>query len=172
MKKLLLAGILLVSGVAFSADPAVKVEEKLDVTAEVVKGLTITTTPLDFGLVPQGGKGFREVTPGTIALTGEKDRKVLLSFFDTVEGGTLIDDNRVHLKGPNRTDGSTHYLTAALKIDGTDLTSFNNVILAGAKGEKNLKVTGTLDDINADAPTGKYNGAVKIAATYEYNTGK
>lgn len=170
MKKLLLlAGILAVSGVAFS-EPSTKtkVEEELKVTAEVVKGLTLTTTPLDFGLVPQGGKNLGEVTPGTIALTGEQGRKVLLSFIDTVEGNTEIEDSRVHLAGPN----PSYFLVAALKIDGKDLSSFKDVTLAGVKGEADLKVTGAIEEVNADAATGKYNGAVKITAKYEYNSGK
>lgn len=168
MKKLLLAGLLLVSGIAFSASVATEAEGELQIRAEVVRGLSISTSPLDFGLVPQGGKNIGEATTGSITLQGQGGRKVLLTFKDMISG-LDVKNSLVHLAGPK--DEKAYWLAASLKINNTDLSDFKNVILDNDKAQS-FKVTGTIGEVAGDAETGKYNGAVKIAATYEYSTGK
>ena len=181
MKKLLLlAGILAISGAAFSAG----VEAELEVKAQIVKPLTLTTEPVDFGILVAGQTGLISTRDGIgkngkILLSGGAKENVLLKVegFDAVgTGGSNIyltnvnDTNSKLVATLGSTDGGNgHGNNSSVNLSKL----FNTPFSLGEDGSLEFPVYGILQKgVPADATPGQYTGTVKITADYEFNSGK
>ena len=173
MKKILLVtSLLVVSGVAFSA---VGAEADLKVRAEVISPLSITTSPVDFGVLTKGEKnivsfGRSGAKNGIIDIKGEAARNVKLTLGDTVSNSYVILSNGIV--------GSTSTLTAGLRVDDKrgGLIEIGNYFATpftlDVNGSKKLDVVGTIDEVPLNADTGIYISTVKLTAAYDFNPGK
>lgn len=177
MKKLLLlAGILAVSGISFSA------ESDLQVKAQIIKPLTVNTEPVDFGILV-AGQGYvttRDVgKSGKILLSGGAKENVQLKVegFDA-EG---VGGSNVYLTNSNDPN-SKLVATLASEDKGNGNGSnpsvylsqlFNTPFSLDENGSLEFPVYGILvQGVPANATPGQYVGTVKIKAEYDFNSGK
>jgi len=180
MKKLLLlAGILAISGVAFSAG----VEAELEVKAQIVKPLTLTTEPVDFGILVagQGRVSTRDGIGknGKILLSGGAKENVLLKVEGFDAGG--VGGSDVYLTNINDPNSKLVATLASEDIgNGNGNNSsihlsklFNTPFSLGEEGSLEFPVYGILaKGVPVNATPGQYTGTVKITADYEFNSGK
>lgn len=176
MKKLLLlAGILAISGITFSA------EADLEVKAQIVKPLTLTTEPVDFGILVAGQTGpintISTGKSGKILLSGGAKENVSLKVdgFDAVgvgKGAAVFLTNTIDPKSKliatlASPDKTTHDPFINLK------DMFNHPFALDEKGSLEFPVYGILHEgVPVDATPGQYTGTIKIIADYEFNSGK
>ena len=178
MKKLLLlASILAISGITFSA------EADLQVKAQIIKPLTITTEPADFGILVAGSSSPISTLDGNgkngkILLSGGAKENILLkvegldakgglSGNDAVYLTNTIDPNSKLIASLHSDDNVTHHNLIALS------EMFNHPFALNENGSLEFPVYGFLEQgVPADATPGLYTGTVKIKAEYDFNSGK
>lgn len=184
MKKLLLlAGILVVSGMTFAAEVNTEANKNLDVYAQVVTNLEIDTTPLNFGVIginstktiPVGDAGA-----GSFTIKGATNTNIILTITDTdaenkdkfQNGKMTALLRRIKSDGKGDTAGNGK-LKPTLEIkdnEGNLLTS--NVVSIASTGSlhlaqsKKFNVVGTIETSDQQN-TGNYKGAVNVKAVYE-----
>lgn len=177
MKKLLLlAGILAISGVAFSAG----VEAELEVKAQIVKPLTLTTEPVDFGILVagQGRVSTRDGIGknGKILLSGGAKENVLLKVEGFNEGIGAGKGAGVYLTNINDTNSKLIATLASSDEHHPSLNLekiFNTPYSLDEKGSLEFPVYGILQDgVPTNATPGQYTGTIKVTADYEFNSGK
>lgn len=174
MKKLLLLTcILAISGITFAASSD---EADLQVKAQIIKPLKITTKEVNFGVVAAGQKNVMtdQSGNGEIEITGEAGKNVTVS----VSGLQTTDgvDSTILLK--NNEHGSS--LIAGLTGDSLPSSGdhsglnrfFNKSYALSESGSKKFAVYGILYDVPEDIAPGQYTGTVKIKAEYDFNSNK
>lgn len=177
MKKLLLlAGILAISGVAFSADA------NLQVKAQIIKPLTISTEPVDFGILV-AGQDYADTREGNgkngkISLSGGAKENISLKVegFDAEGVGKGAG---IYLTNINNPDSK---LIATLASDdtihghnyGVNLAKmFDQPFPLDENGSLEFPVYGILGNgVPDNAAPGQYTGTIKVTADYEFNSGK
>lgn len=157
MVKKILLSLLLISTFALAND--IEASGSLKITAEVVKPLTLTTEPLNFGIVAQGGTKTASES-GSIKIEGQAGRSVNLSFIsngvennlfkDDISLSHISDESQTILYRPNVTLEGSKLNTSTITLDG---------------GEIELKVGGTVT-ASSDALLGEYNTDVTIRVAY------
>jgi len=180
MKKLLLlAGILAISGITFSA------EADLEVKAQIVKPLTLTTEPVDFGILVagQGRVSTRDGIGknGKISLLGGAKENVRLKvegFNEGIGSGkgagvylTNINDNNSKLVATLGSEdiGNGHGHNISINLE----KMFENSFALKENGSLEFPVYGILEDgVPLNATPGQYTGTIKVTADYEFNSGK
>lgn len=174
MKKLLLlAGILAISGITFSA--GLSDTRDLEVKAQIIKPLNITTKKVDFGIVASGQKNISTwdtAGDGEIVVTGKAGRNVVLS----VEGLSITGgvDSTLQLVNDETGDTLLAGLTGRSSSDPGDFSGlnkfFNKSYSLDGNGSMKFIVSGIIYDIPVNISSGIYNATVKVKATYELDT--
>ena len=156
LKKILLSSFLISS---FALANAIEVTGNLQIKAEVVKPLTLTTEPLDFGIVAQGGTKTASQS-GSIKIEGQAGRTVNLSFISNGADNNLFanDISLTHVDDENQTILYKPNVT----LEGSKL---NSSTISLNDGSAELKVNGTVT-VASDASLGKYNTDVVVRVAY------
>lgn len=165
MKKLLiLTGILALSITAFAAKTTNytgEAVEKLEVKAKVIKPLTVTTTPLDFGTVVQGQNAQAE--NGKISIDGEPSNTVKIQL--STDGSNYSDytttSYNVDLKTGN--GGTNEVMTANLTVGNS--ASPEGTVALDTNGKHELNVSGNVATAENQV-TGDYKGYLHVKAKY------
>lgn len=160
-KTLLLLGTMgiLMSTSVFAGENAIDASGNLQIKAEVVTPLTLTLTPLDFGIVAQGGTKTAS-NPGEIKITGQNGRNVNISFTSNGSDNNLFA-NQVILNHETQS-GQTITYTPDVTLAGSKLSS-SSINLNG--GNADLKVAGNVT-ASSDAALGNYSTDVVVRVAY------
>lgn len=178
MKKLLLlASILAMSGVAMAAaNDGKSASDDLEVKAQIIKPLKITTSPVDFGIITAGQTMVSNVENGKIEINGENDGSVNLSVtgLDTID--PIYGVTGVTLNNTTNPSSKSTLIAALMSEDeekgtkGVNLANmFNRSFSLDGNGELIFPVTGIIYNVPSDTDSGNYVGSVKITATYNFN---
>ena len=180
MKKILLiASVLIVSGIAFSAGLSDSAD--LKVNARIVKPLSVTTEPLDFGLIPIGAYGeVDDMDPaktGKVIVTGSPNSTVKIEISDlsgypsTYFGGITL------LNTVGNSSDVNNRLTAQLSFNETSedsdhgfrdrLHKNGSSIKLSTEGKRSVYVGGYTQVVPNTQNGGAYVGTMTIKATYE-----
>lgn len=138
---------------------AIEASGNLQIKAEVVKPLALTTETLDFGIVAQGGTKTASQT-GSVKIGGQAGRTVSLSFVSNGAENNLFanDVSLTHVADENQTILYKPNVT----IDGSKL---NSSTLSLNDGSVELKVGGTVT-VASDASLGDYTTDVVVRVAY------
>lgn len=168
MKKLLLlAGILVVGATSFAFPWPDKehfqdnesYSNEIQVSANVVKDLTVTATDVEFGNVAAGMKNVQPKKNGEITIVAEKGSRVQVKLC-YLDGNELEKDGSIELKRRG--------LSGDANLEGETLVYKPNFVattVAMDSEEKIIPITGrlTVPDI---AHFGKYSANIKVKAKY------
>ncbi|MHD0316596.1 hypothetical protein [Fusobacterium sp. THCT1E2] len=174
MKKLLLlAGILAISGAALGAGMSDSAE--LNVKAEIIKPLKVTTSPVDFGILTQGQTNATEEKAGEIRIEGEKGKVVSIELENLVEPNYLGHNSGVTLVNIN--DESSTLNAILYSIDkfraNASRLPIGSVFKDNFAIEENnslvFPVTGLIKSVPEDAASGTYNGTITVNVRYNFN---
>lgn len=174
MKKLLLlASILAVSGVTLGAGMSDSAD--LNVKAQIIKPLKVSTTPVDFGILTQGQTNASEEKAGEIKIEGEKGKVVFIKLENLVEPSFLGHNSGVTLVNTN--DESSTLNAILYSIDegrnGEGRLPIGSVFKDNFAIEENnflvFPVTGMITSVPEDASSGTYNGTITVNVRYNFN---
>lgn len=157
-KTLLLLGALGVFA-SLSAANDIDVSGNLKIKAEVVTPLKLTLSPLDFGIVAQGGTKTAS-NPGAIKIEGQTGRNVNIYFTSNGVDNNLLANN-VTLNHET-VDGQTISYVPDVTLNGQKLS---NQTIALSSGVAELKVGGSVTAAS-DAAIGNYNTDVVVRVAY------
>lgn len=138
---------------------AIESTGNLQIKAEVVTPLTLSTEPLDFGIVAQGGTKTSSQS-GLIKIEGQVGRTVNVSFTSNGVDNNLFA-NDVTLQHET-VEGQTIRYSPNVTLEGAKLNS-SSINLTD--GTADLKVGGTVT-ASSDATIGKYNTDVIVRVAY------
>lgn len=138
---------------------AIEATGNLQIKAEVVTPLKLTTEPLDFGIVAQGGTKTASET-GSVKIEGQAGRTVSLSFVSNgVDNNLFADDiSLTHVSD----ESQTIIYKPNVTLDGSKL---NSSTISLNDGSAELKVGGTVT-VSSDASLGEYNTDVVVRVAY------
>ena len=184
MKKLLLlASILAVSGVTFSAESAGSKAEKtgkLNVSVNIVQNLEMKTKDLDFGfLVPGESKTIQpdSSNAGEIVISGTKGAYVKVSFQDLnnpVEG--KFNHNIVLTRDGGNNNSPEDKINVTMHMNDfgwkPDMVTDDAIIGLNRGTSQNGKANGVINvggsiTANQNQNVGKYTGTMLVRAVYE-----
>lgn len=184
MKKLLLAGLLVVAGSAFAAEvytaPKTESEAEIGVHAEVLEDLVIAKQKdVNFGILRKGSTKDAPEEDGEFTITGSKGTKVLLSVKDAKGEAdySAVDGNAIpvvlSLTGVTEHDNNKAFkqMTSLLKIydDNNNEVTNEEVILDSGDYKygtaksfvSSFKVKGSVTT-DPGQFGGKYNGTLMV----------
>ena len=184
MKKLLLAGLLVVAGSAFAAEvytaPKTESEAEIGVHAEVLEDLVIAKQKdVNFGILRKGSTKDAPEEDGEFTITGSKGTKVLLSVKDAKGEAdySAVDGNAIpvvlSLTGVTEHDNNKAFkqMTSLLKIydnNNNEVTNEEVILDSGdykygtAKSfVSSFKVKGSVTT-DPGQFGGKYNGTLMV----------
>ena len=138
---------------------AIEVTGNLQIKAEVVTPLKLTLSPLDFGIVAQGGTKTASQT-GSVKIEGQAGRNVNISFTSNGVDNNLFANN-VTLNH-ERVEGQTISYAPDVTLNGQRLS---NQTIALSSGIAELKVGGSVT-AGSDAAIGNYNTDVVVRVAY------
>lgn len=157
MVKKILLSLLLIS--TFALANAIDASGNLQIKAEVVTPLKLTLSPLDFGIVAQGGTKTAS-NPGAIKIEGQAGRNVNIYFTSNGVDNNLFANN-VTLNH-ERVEGQTISYVPDVTLNGQRLS---NQTIALSSGTAELKVGGSVTAAS-DAAIGNYNTDVVVRVAY------
>lgn len=169
MKKLLLAGIMILSASAFAAIDAK--EAAVDIKAKVVQPLDIKTTPLDYGMLIPGQTKWGN-SDGKIDITGTAGENIKLMVKESEEAGYVSHEGPEKVYNVTLTTGSGELLEEKLP---TELTLFIPGVLTSTKdgiyqleqdGKKTFSVNGWAKS-RTNQKSGEYKGRLYVKAMYQ-----
>lgn len=161
MKKILIFSFLLTtSAISFSALENSAVESTMNITATIIKPLTVQAEPLNFGRLIPGVFGQAR---STFTLKGEKNSRVKITFENLTSNGATYStpislgskDNLMVNFNCTPTNNSTRYVTSS-----------DNIIPLDEKGELILNIAASTKP-KVDQTPGQYTGQIRMRATYE-----
>lgn len=175
MKKLLLlSSILAISTTIFST--GMSSSDDLKVTAQIIKPLKVTTTPVDFGIITVGQQNIStEGTSGDgeITVTGEPYSNVKFQLDGLHNAGKT--SSSIILK----TNDSANTLSANLtgvnssSESSTDLAElFDRQYTLNENGSIAFIIHGTIPNVPEGTASGLYTGTFKVTAKYDFNSNK
>ena len=176
-KLLILFGILILSILSFGAETAEKgisSNTAVNVKAEVVNSLKITTSDVDFGIITPGETKNPPEKSGEIKIKGNPLGYVRIQIKDSV---SKEYKDHLTLSGFKRTEYSVilteqntkAQMTSKLILDGAGVGSLlNGSYILNFSGEATFKVKGELTAGNNQAP-GNYSGVLYVRTFYEYH---
>ena len=160
MKKTMLAICFMAMALTTVANEQSAVEDKVQVTAEVIQKLEITTTAVNFGKVAQGSQNNAPVKKGSITVTGHQNEKLQIRFADAADNQNWKEDlKELEVKLSCGENGEK--LTYKPAFDPEE-----NQPLALKDGTKFMQLGGTLN-VPEDAEAGKYEGTMLVKVWYE-----
>lgn len=157
MVKKILLSLLLIS--TFALANTIDASGNLQIKAEVVTPLKLTLSPLDFGIVAQGGTKTAS-NPGAIKIEGQAGRNVNIHFTSNGVDNNLFANN-VTLNHET-VDGQTISYVPDVTLNGQKLS---NQTIALSSGVAELKVGGSVT-AGSDAAIGNYNTDVVVRVAY------
>lgn len=140
----------------------------VEVYAEVLGPLEVTTTPVNFGVVAKNSNRNTPQTEGTINIKGSEGANVRVTFtssdreWDATKGAVLVilaQNGEVDFGDLSK----SLYYYADIFYNNTRLKS--NSIIIPQNGEVNFNVSGTLDVGNVIP--GKYKGKFTVKVQYD-----
>lgn len=140
----------------------------VEVYAEVLGPLEITTTPVNFGVVAKNSNRNNPQTEGTINIKGSEGANVKVSFtssdreWDATQGAVLVF---LSPTGEINFNDLTKTLFYYADIFYNDSRLKSDSIVIPESGEINFKVGGTLDVGNV--VPGKYEGRFTVKVQYD-----
>ena len=174
MKKLLLlAGILAISGAALGAGMSDSAD--LNVKAEIIKPLKVTTSPVDFGILTQGQKDATEEKAGEIRIEGEKGKVVSIELENLVAPNILGHNSGVTLVNTNNENSTLNAILYSIDLgrNGEGRLAIGTVFKDNFAIEENdslvFPVTGLIKSVPEDAASGTYNGTITVNVKYNFN---
>lgn len=174
MKKLLLlAGILAISGVTFSAGMSDSAD--LNVKAQIIKPLKVTTTPVDFGILTQGQENATEEKAGEIRIEGEKGKVVSIELENLVAPNVFGHNSGVTLVNTNNKDSTLNAILYSIDKyrNGEARIAIGTVFKDNFAIEENnslvFPVTGIIKTVPEKAAPGTYNGTITVNVRYNFD---
>lgn len=138
---------------------AIDASGNLQIKAEVVTPLKLTLSPLDFGIVAQGGTKTASQT-GSVKIEGQAGRNVNIYFTSNGVDNNLFANN-VTLNHET-VEGQTISYAPDITLNGQRLS---NQTIALSSGIAELKVGGSVT-AGSDAVIGNYNTDVVVRVAY------
>jgi len=176
MKKLLLlSSILAISTTIFGT--GMSSSDDLKVTAQIIKPLKVTTTPVDFGIITVGQQNIS--TEGTsgygeITVTGEPYSNVRFQLDGLHNAGKT--SSSIILKTNDSTNTLSANLTGVNSSSSESSTNLANLFdrqhALNENGSIAFIIHGTIPDVPEGTASGLYTGTVKITAEYDFNSNK
>lgn len=174
MKKLLLlAGILAISGVTFSAGMSDSAD--LNVKAQIIKPLKVTTTPVDFGILTQGQENATEEKAGEIRIEGEKGKVVSIELENLVAPNVFGHNSGVTLVNTNNKDSTLNAILYSIDKyrNGEARIAIGTVFKDNFAIEENnslvFPVTEIIKTVPEKAAPGTYNGTITVNVRYNFD---
>lgn len=174
MKKLLLlAGILAISGAALGAGMSDSAD--LNVKAQIIKPLKVTTAPVDFGILTQGQTNASEEKAGEIRIEGEKGKVVSIELENLVAPVYFGYNSGVTLVNTNNENSTLNAILFSKDGDrnGEGILPIGSVFKDNFAIKENnslvFPVTGKIQTVPEDAASGTYNGTITVNVRYNFD---
>lgn len=174
MKKLLLlAGVLVVSGTVLGAGMSDSAD--LNVKAQIIKPLKVTTAPVDFGILTQGQTNATEEKAGEIRIEGEKGKVVSIELENLVAPNYLGHNCGVTLVNTNDESSTLNAILYSTDEgrNGKGRLPIGSVFKDNFAIEENnslvFPVTGNIQTVPENAASGTYNGTITVNVRYNFD---